>query len=501
MSLLDDGHKHEETDIRGDRANVALLFFLYLLQGIPLGLTSAIPMLLLNRGVTYKQQAEFSIVTWPFSMKLLWAPIVDSLYWNKWGKRKSWLIPTQYLLGIFMIFLSSHVNQWLAVDGDELNVAALTAVFFLLNFLAATQDIAVDGWALTMLKRCNVGHASTCNSVGQTAGFFLGYVAFIALESAEFCNNYLRSVPSNAGMVTLPAFLFFWGIVFLITTTLVAVLKKENAEYRDTSSKDHDDLNITESYKLLWKIINMRPIKILAAVLLTVKFTFAACDAVSSLKIVEAGVPKDKLALLVVPLVPLQIFLPLALSKYTTGARPMEVYIKAIPYRIIFSILAPVIVWFTPMIIGANNGKVPVYYYVILVVQYAIYQIFLYAMFVAVMAFFAKISDPAVGGTYMTLLNTVCNMGGNWPTSIVLWLVDEFTWKECVRVGDAVTNSTVTENFNSTCANKIDEEVNSNDYSTKMSIYKTKPLSISFRCACKLAVNATSRWTVITLNA
>ena len=43
-------------------------------------------------------------------------------------------------------------------------------MFFFLNFLAATQDIAVDGWALTMLKRQNVGYASTCNSVGQTAG-------------------------------------------------------------------------------------------------------------------------------------------------------------------------------------------------------------------------------------------------------------------------------------------------------------------------------------------
>jgi PAT family acetyl-CoA transporter-like MFS transporter 1 len=28
-------------------------------------------------------------------------------------------------------------------------------------------------------------------------------------------------------------------------------------------------------------------------------------------------------------------------------------------------------------------------------------------MFVAQMSFFAKISDPAIGGTYMTLLNTV----------------------------------------------------------------------------------------------
>jgi PAT family acetyl-CoA transporter-like MFS transporter 1 len=33
------------------------------------------------------------------------------------------------------------------------DIAILTFYFFCLNFLAATQDIAVDGWALTMLKR------------------------------------------------------------------------------------------------------------------------------------------------------------------------------------------------------------------------------------------------------------------------------------------------------------------------------------------------------------
>lgn len=42
-------------------------------------------------------------------------------------------------------------------------------------------------------------------------------------------------------------------------------------------------------------------------------------------------------------------------------------------------------------------------------------------MFVAIMAFFAKVSDPAVGGTYMTLLNTLTNLGGNWPATLALW--------------------------------------------------------------------------------
>lgn len=45
-----------KTNLKGDGMNIALLFFLYTLQGIPLGLSAAIPMILQNRGVSYKQQ-------------------------------------------------------------------------------------------------------------------------------------------------------------------------------------------------------------------------------------------------------------------------------------------------------------------------------------------------------------------------------------------------------------------------------------------------------------
>ena len=72
-----------------------------------------------------------------------------------------------------MLGLSLNVEKYLGGKDSPPDVLTLTTMFFFLNFLAATQDIAVDGWALTMLKRHNVGHASTCNSVGQTAGYFL----------------------------------------------------------------------------------------------------------------------------------------------------------------------------------------------------------------------------------------------------------------------------------------------------------------------------------------
>ncbi|XP_014091814.2 acetyl-coenzyme A transporter 1 [Bactrocera oleae] len=445
---------HEKTDIRGDRGNIAILFFLYVMQGIPLGLIAAVPMLLQNRGASYKQQAEFSFAYWPFSMKLLWAPIVDSIYVRRFGRRKSWLVPSQYLIGIFMLFLSWQIERWLGGNGADPNVPFLTMLFFLLNFLAATQDIAVDGWALTMLKRCNVGYASTCNSVGQTAGYFLGYVVFIALESKDFCNNYLRTEPLDKGLVILPDFLWFWGICFMVVTTLVAIFKKENdVQDAHTAARytDEHELNLRESYKILYDMVRMRPIQILAAILLTVKVTFAACDAVTSLKLIDAGVPKEKLALLVVPIIPLQIVLPLIVSRYTHGPRPMDIYVKAIPYRIVFSTLAAIITYCTPFMI--SNGYVPIYYYVLLIVNYALYQVFLYCMFVAVMAFFAKISDPAVGGTYMTFLNTLSNLGGNWPNTVVLWLVDVLTWQECTHVDPEVAaqNSCLTKTQKSEC--------------------------------------------------
>ena len=45
-------------------------------------------------------------------------------------------------------------------------------------------------------------------------------------------------------------------------------------------------------------------------------------------------------------------------------------------------------------------------------------------MFVSQMAFFARVSDPSFGGTYMTLLNTIANLGGKWPPSLALYAVD-----------------------------------------------------------------------------
>ena len=287
-----------------DRWNIAILLLLYTLQGIPLGLAGSIPMVLHSKKIGYRQQAIFSFVSWPFSVKLLWAPIVDAIYSRSFGRRKSWLIPSQYIIGFVMILMSYNINNLIGEDGKAPQIVMLTILFLLLFACAATQDIAVDGWAISMLSRDNVGHASTCNTVGQTAGYFLGYTVFLALESKDFSNSYLRIEPQDYGVVDIEDFLYVWGFIFIIVTSLIWFFKKEKSE-------QFEKQNIYSAYQQLLVILKLRPVQVYAIFLLTAKIGYAAAENVTALKLIEAGLPKENIALIALPLVPIQILLPL----------------------------------------------------------------------------------------------------------------------------------------------------------------------------------------------
>jgi hypothetical protein len=58
--------------IRKDLSTISFLMYMYFLQGIVLGLASAVPLILGSRKVSYSAQGTFSFANWPFSMKLLW---------------------------------------------------------------------------------------------------------------------------------------------------------------------------------------------------------------------------------------------------------------------------------------------------------------------------------------------------------------------------------------------------------------------------------------------
>uniref|UniRef100_A0AAV1UYJ3 Acetyl-coenzyme A transporter 1 n=1 Tax=Peronospora matthiolae TaxID=2874970 RepID=A0AAV1UYJ3_9STRA len=409
-----------------DWSSMLLLLLLYTLQGIPMGLSSSIPFILQEK-VGYGDQATFSLVSWPFSLKLLWAPFVDSLYSERFGRRKSWLIPVQFLCAAMMVIGSWFMDDMLGErEGQKPHVVYLTVFFFVLYFIMATQDIAVDGWAITMLSKKNVGHASTCNTVGQTVGYFVAYVGFLALNDPATCNSYLRTAPEDEGMVSLPGFMRFWGWIMFFTTLGVWLFKREKPE-----DEGSERLTIAQTYAQMYSVLRLPSVVSLSVVLLTSKIGFAAAENVASLKLVEYGMKKEKLALLTPILIPLGIVIPVMVSRWIKPSQPLNLFLWGYPVRLAVGLLYAGLVYVTPMAMAQEESSHFIFYGMILVIG-ALHEVAANMMYVPQMAFYARISDPSIGGTYMTFLNTVTNLGSKWPNSLSLAAVDRLTTRECM---------------------------------------------------------------------
>ena len=378
-----------------DKRNFLLLVLLYFFQGVPMGLAGGSVPFLLKPYLSYGQIGVFSLASYPYSLKLLWSPIVDAVWSLRFGRRKSWITPIQLISGLAMIYLGSRIEDMMAAAGANggAGVWNFTGWWFLLVFLCATQDIAVDGWAITLLSPQNIAYASTAQTVGLTAGHFLSYTVFLAFNSADFANKWFPSFTNGKeGLMSLGGYLSFWGWMYLVVTIGLALLKKEE------KSKDRD--GIMEVYKSMWGVLKLKNIQTIIIVHLIAKIGFQANDAVTSLKLLDKGFGQENLALVVLIDFPFEICLGYYAGKWSTIYTPMRLWGWAFVGRLVAAILAQGAI----MIYPAN--PVPAWYMLVIIGEHVLSTFMNTVMFVAVSAFHARIADPVIGGTYMTLLAT-----------------------------------------------------------------------------------------------
>ncbi|KAG1403919.1 hypothetical protein G6F59_012706 [Rhizopus arrhizus] len=306
-----------------DYGNFTLLVILYLLQGIPVGLSFGSIPFLLKAKLSYSQIAVFSLSSWPYSLKLLWSPIVDALYSPQLGRRKSWIIPIQILTGILFYILGNNID--VMMSSEHVPIYLLTYSFLTTIFFCATQDIAVDGWALTLLSKESLSYASTAQTIGLNCGYFLSFTVFLSFNSAEFSNKYLRSVPQEYGVLGLGDYMRFWAFMYMLVTAYLIFYKKEREE------KDEEtQLGIRGVYSTIWKICKLAHMKSFIGVLLIAKIGFICHEAVTSLKLLEKGFSREDLALSVLLDFPLQIFFGYYAAKWSNGQRPLKPCFKAL---------------------------------------------------------------------------------------------------------------------------------------------------------------------------
>ncbi|TAQ89514.1 hypothetical protein B7494_g2173 [Chlorociboria aeruginascens] len=403
-----------------DRRNFGLLVLLYFLQGVPLGLATGSVPFLLKPYMSYSALGVFSLASYPYSLKLLWSPIVDACWSPKFGRRKSWIMPIQMLSGFGMIWLGSRVKQMMVSVGEDEGegIWGFTAWWFFLVLMSATQDIAVDGWALTLLTPGNISYASTAQTVGLTGGQFMSYTVFLAFNSPDFANKWFRKTPLDDGVMTLGGYLVFWGWTYIIVTLGLGFLKKEE------KTKNED--GIWDVYKVMWGVLKLRNIQTIIIIHLIAKIGFQANDAVTNLKLIDKGFSQEDLALTVLIDFPFEIALGYYAGKWSTTYTPMRLWCWGFIGRLVAAVIAQI----TVVIFPAKG--VDTWYLLVVIAEHIFSTFTSTVMFVAVSAFHARIADPVIGGTYMTLLATVSNLGGTFPRFFVLKLVDFFTVATCI---------------------------------------------------------------------
>lgn len=158
-----------------------------------LGFASGLPLFLTSRtlqawmtieGVDLKSIGLFSLVALPYSLKFLWAPLLDRFIPPFLGRRRGWLVITQVAL-VGMIAVMSLQNP-----SETLQLLAVNAL--LIAFFSASQDIAFDAYRSDVLDEPEMGAGAAVTVLGYRIALLVtGSLALILADHIPWTMVYL----------------------------------------------------------------------------------------------------------------------------------------------------------------------------------------------------------------------------------------------------------------------------------------------------------------------
>lgn len=124
---------------------VVAMLFLGFSAGLPFLLVfSTLSAWLTEYGTSRTAIGFFSWVGLTYSIKVLWAPVVDRLplpvLTRRLGRRRSWMLLAMIGIGIGLLGMSR--------TDPSVDLAQMAALALLVAFSSATQDVAIDAWRI-----------------------------------------------------------------------------------------------------------------------------------------------------------------------------------------------------------------------------------------------------------------------------------------------------------------------------------------------------------------
>ena len=179
-------------DSRAQR--MTMLCAMYLAQGIPWGfMTIALISYLTSRGVGDAQAGQLTgIVLIPWTFKLIWAPLIDSVTIRSMGRRRPWIIGAELMMALSLLGI-------LMIGDMTDNLRLLGWMFFLHNVFASLQDVTTDALAVDILPY---------EEQGRTNGMMWG----------------TKLIGKAIGATLMANIIYAWGLPEAVLAQMIALL-------------------------------------------------------------------------------------------------------------------------------------------------------------------------------------------------------------------------------------------------------------------------------------
>jgi PAT family beta-lactamase induction signal transducer AmpG len=203
------------------KPRVLIVLFLGFSAGLPLALSgSTLLVWMREAGVDLGTIGLFALVGTPYTIKFLWAPIVDALdvpvLSSLLGRRRGWLIFSQLLLIasiVFLAFCNPAAAPWLVAFGALLVATA-----------SATQDIVIDAFRIESLPESEQAAGMASYVAAYRIGMLASTAGALFLVSGFEGLGLAKDAAWTAGYLGMAAL-----VVIGIITTLVATEPEKSA--------------------------------------------------------------------------------------------------------------------------------------------------------------------------------------------------------------------------------------------------------------------------------
>ncbi|BDU72235.1 AmpG family muropeptide MFS transporter [Mesoterricola silvestris] len=171
---------------------VALMGFA---SGLPLYLTGfTLKAWLTEAGLDLRAIGLFGLVTQPYALKFLWAPVLDRFLPPFLGRRRGWMVLFQGALCLLLVLM--------ALADPRVSVSRLALLGLMVAFASASQDIVVDAWRREAFAERDLGLANAVHiGAYRVAMLASGAGALVLAQAAGWRATYL----AMAGLMAVGA--------------------------------------------------------------------------------------------------------------------------------------------------------------------------------------------------------------------------------------------------------------------------------------------------------